>query len=164
MVGTAVGAGVETTWIGGGGIDIVEKVDGADVVDCVNGTCDVVLVAKVVIGQASAIELVSGGCWLDSDVALRQEVVVAVAVVVNRLTDKEVLPPLVTVTNVPRSEFVLLRVANEIKVDEVEKEVGFTRPGVRNVNVGCNANCRRVRTSCCSTVEGTIRCAIAGEA
>lgn len=116
MVGIAVGAGAETMWIGSGGIDIVEKVDGAGVVDFVSGSWDVVVVAGVVTEQASATVLVSGGCWLDSDLALRQEVVVAVAVVGNRLTDKEVLPPLVTVTNVPRSEFVLLKVANEIKV------------------------------------------------
>lgn len=56
-------------------------------------------------------------------------VAVAYTIVVKRLTDKVVLPSVVTVTNVPRSEFVLLRVANEIKVDEVENVVKFVGTG-----------------------------------
>jgi hypothetical protein len=84
------------------------------------------------LGHASDVELVISGAWLDSDLALRLgeavTVVVANTVVVKRLTDSEVLPPLVTVTNVPRSEFVLLRVARDMNVDEVENAVKAVGP------------------------------------
>lgn len=85
----------------------------------------------VMFGHAS-VELVMSGAWLDSDLALRLgeavTVVVANTVVVKRLTDSEVLPRLMTVTNVPKSVFVLLRVANDMKVDEVENVVNAVGP------------------------------------
>jgi hypothetical protein len=84
------------------------------------------------LGHAS-VELVMSGAWLDNDLALRLgeavTVVVANTVVVKRLTESEILPPLVTVTNMPRSVFVLLRVANDMKVDEVENVVKAVGPG-----------------------------------
>lgn len=86
-------------------------------------------------GHASELELVISGTWLNSDLALRLgdavTVVVANTVVVKRLTESEVLPPLVTVTNVPRSRFVLLRVDSAMKVDEVEKVVKAVGPAVQ---------------------------------
>lgn len=91
--------------------------------------------AGIMFGHASELELVISGTWLNSDLALRLgdavTVVVANTVVVKRLTESEVLPPLVTVTNVPRSRFVLLRVDSAMKVDEVEKVVKAVGPAVQ---------------------------------
>jgi len=110
---------------------MVEKVDGAaelmsehefDVELTLEG------IGMIAEPEDATAVLAMSGSWSDSDLAVKLGVDVTVAVAgtvfVKRLIDNEVLPAAVMVTSVPRSEFVLLKVASDMKVDEVEKLVG----------------------------------------
>lgn len=83
--------------------------------------------------DGDAVVVINGACD-DRVLALRPgltvTVVVTETIVVKKLTEREVVPEAVTVTNVAKSEFVLLKVANEINVELVENVVKLVGTGI----------------------------------